>query len=317
MEIKLNAGDKINIPENCKATIEDNLIIIEEKQEEKKDGDCSYYNSEDRLPLKWIVWYFCHATEEEKQALFDDLKANGLKWNDETKTMEKIRQRVEKGREYLIVNRLGDVVKLVDEHSTFDDMNYHSGNYYLLSESEQAEEDAKAVKAIFEKRLKVIESEFPHFRKGYVLASKTSDLILIFNRFKDKEKQFFVSAYNNTHEEGSRIYESDMFRRATSEETRRLYKQMKEEGLYWNFITKCVESIDTRTAYNSLWYETDPLWHKISDGDLPNKSGMFLVSIKGGHHQVIRYCHKDKLWATVFEQEDLEYWRENPSLPGK
>ena len=69
--------------------------------------------------------------------------------------------------------------------------------------------------------------------------------------------------------------------------------------------------------YNSLWYETDPLWHKISDGDLPNKSGMFLVSIKGGHHQVIRYCHKDKLWATVFEQEDLEYWRENPSLPGK
>lgn len=108
-----------------------------------------------------------------------------------------------------------------------------------------------------------------------------------------------------------------MFRRATSEETRRLYKQMKEEGLYWNFITKCVETIDTKTAYNSLWYETDPLWHKISDGDLPNKSGMFLVSIKGGQHQVIRYCYKDKLWATVFEQEDLEYWRENPSLPGK
>lgn len=72
-----------------------------------------------------------------------------------------------------------------------------------------------------------------------------------------------------------------------------------------------------RITRNSLWYETDPLWHKISDGDLPNKSGMFLVSIKGGHHQVIRYCHKDKLWATVFEQEDLEYWRENPSLPGK
>lgn len=175
----------------------------------------------------------------------------------------------------------------------------------------------KGCKSRIENNTLIIESEFPHFRKGYVLASKTSDLILIFNRFKDKEKQFFVSAYNNTHEEGSRIYESDMFRRATSEETRRLYKQMKEEGLYWNFITKCVESIDTKTAYNSLWYETDPLWHKISDGDLPNKSGMFLVSIKGGHHQVIRYCHKDKLWATVFEQEDLEYWRENPSLPGK
>ena len=175
----------------------------------------------------------------------------------------------------------------------------------------------KGCKSRIENNTLIIESEFPHFRKGYVLASKTSDLILIFNRFKDKEKQFFVSAYNNTHEESSKIYESDMFRNATSEETRRLYKQMKEEGLYWNFITKCVESIDTRTTYNSLWYEIDSLWHKISDGDLPNKSGMFLVSIKGGHHQVIRYCHKDKLWATVFEQEDLEYWRENPSLPGK
>ena len=92
----------------------------------------------------------------------------------------------------------------------------------------------KGCKSRIENNTLIIESEFPHFRKGYVLASKTSDLILIFNRFKDKEKQFFVSAYNNTHEEGSRIYESDMFRRATSEETRRLYKQMKEEGLDWN-----------------------------------------------------------------------------------
>ena len=39
--------------------------------------------------------------------------------------------------------------------SLFDDRLYNSGNYYLLSEREQAEEDAKAVKAIFEKRLKI------------------------------------------------------------------------------------------------------------------------------------------------------------------
>lgn len=39
MEIKLNAGDRINIPENCKATIEDNQIIIEEQKEDFKDGD--------------------------------------------------------------------------------------------------------------------------------------------------------------------------------------------------------------------------------------------------------------------------------------
>ena len=155
MEIKLNAGDKINIPENCKAIIEDDLIIIEEKQEEKKDGDCSYYNSEDRLPLKWIVWYFCHATEEEKQALFDDLKANGLKWNDETKEMERIRERVKYGDSYLFIDKKCKVSEVYDNRAPIDNKNWEVGNYYLLSEIAQAEEDAKVIKAIFEKRLKV------------------------------------------------------------------------------------------------------------------------------------------------------------------
>ncbi|MBF1421769.1 hypothetical protein [Hoylesella nanceiensis] len=160
MEIKLSAGDKIQIPENCKATIEGDLIVIKrkkkEKKEEFKDDNVSFrsYNSHAGI-LKWIVYYFRHATEEEKQALSDDLKANGLKWNDETKEMEKIRKRVEKGREYLIVNRLGDVVKLVDEHSTFDDMNYNLGNYFLPKEIEEAELAAKFIRAIYEKRLKV------------------------------------------------------------------------------------------------------------------------------------------------------------------
>jgi hypothetical protein len=179
MEIKLNAGDKITIPTGCKATIEDNLIIIKKKQKKFKDGDilhsnmtgrvvifksyedescrvfCTYYNSANTSNNGWSADCFYHATEEEKQAFFDDLKAKGLRWNAETKQMERIRKRVEKGKEYLIVNRLGDVVKLVDEHSTFDDMNYNSGNYYLLEERAQAEEDAKAIKAIFEKRLKI------------------------------------------------------------------------------------------------------------------------------------------------------------------
>ena len=179
MEIKLNAGDKITIPTGCKATIEENLIIIEEKQEEFKDGDilhsnnthkvvifesyqdkqkdyfCSYYNNDNADNRSWGTSYFRHATEEEKQAFFDELKAKGLRWNAATKTMERIRERAKKGREYLIVNRLGDVVKLVDEHSTFDDMNYNLGNYFLPEEIEEAELAAKFIRAIYEKRLKV------------------------------------------------------------------------------------------------------------------------------------------------------------------
>lgn len=180
MEIKLNAGDKINIPTGCKATIKDNLIVIEEKQEEEfKEGDIlcakvtktivifksyqnnlkdcfySHYNSRNMSNRFWNPRSFRHATEEEKQAFFDELKAKGLQWNTATKTMEKIRLRVKIREPYLIVNRLGEIRSMPEEHTTFDDMNFDSGNYYLPNERKQAEEDAKAVKAIFEKRLKI------------------------------------------------------------------------------------------------------------------------------------------------------------------
>jgi hypothetical protein len=172
MEIKLNAGDKINIPTGCKATIEDNLIIIEE-QKEFKDGDIlhstqtdrilifknyslednekfsCYYNNLDLDNFNWAVSAFRRATEEEKQAFFDELKTKGLRWNAETKTMERIRERAKKGEFYLYIGRDGEVFEEREGGIAFDDKNYKSGNYYLLSEREQAEEDAKAIKAIF------------------------------------------------------------------------------------------------------------------------------------------------------------------------
>lgn len=183
MEIRLTAGDKIQVPANCKAIIENNQIIIEEQKEEQKeefkDGDilcsaktgaivifksyqnnlkdcfCSHYNNWNDSNRFWNPLSFRHTTEEEKRAFFDELWANGLRWNEETKQMERIRLRVKIREPYLIVNRLGEIRSMPEEHTTFDDMNFDSGNYYLPSEREQAEEDAKAVKAIFEKRLKI------------------------------------------------------------------------------------------------------------------------------------------------------------------
>lgn len=177
--IELNAGDRFTIPTNCKATIEDNQIIIEEKQEEFKDGDilhsnnthkvvifesyqdkqkdyfCSYYNNDNADNRSWGTSYFRHTTEEEKQAFFDELWAKGLRWNSKTKTMERIRKRAELDEDYLYIDRGGNVAQEMEGATVFDDKNYNSGNYYLLSEREQAEEDAKVIKAIFEKRLKV------------------------------------------------------------------------------------------------------------------------------------------------------------------
>lgn len=178
MEIKLNAGDKINIPENCKAIIEDDLIIIEEKQEEFKDGDIlhsrnhrrvvifsnysrddkhvfnSYFNNTNDPNSDWFTDLFRHATEEEKQAFFDELKTKGLRWNAETKELEKIRRRAEEGETYFCISSDCKVYDTTEAGVLTDDKYYNLGNYYLPSEREQAEEDAKAIKAIFEKRLK-------------------------------------------------------------------------------------------------------------------------------------------------------------------
>lgn len=179
MKIKLNAGDKIQVPANCKATIEDNLIIIEKKQDDFKDGDilhsntthrvvifqkyldrrnftfCSYYNNDNSNNSRLGASWFHAATEDEKQAFFDDLKAKGLRWNAETKQMERIRERVKYGDSYLFIDKKCKVSEVYDNRAPIDNKNWEVGNYYLLSEIEQAEEDAKAIKAIFEKRLKV------------------------------------------------------------------------------------------------------------------------------------------------------------------
>lgn len=177
MKIKLNAGDKIQVPENCIATIEDDLIIIEE-QEEFKDGDILHskltasvvifknygdnsmdsfrihYSNRNGGDLSWVTSSFRHATEEEKQAFFDELKAKGLRWNAETKEMERIRVRVKYGDLYLNVSTSCEVIEARECCDSVDNKRWEVGNYYLLSEREQAEEDAKAIKAIFEKRLK-------------------------------------------------------------------------------------------------------------------------------------------------------------------
>ena len=179
MEIKLNAGDKITIPTGCKATIKDNLIIIEEQKEEFKEGDilhsnitgrvvifksydnescntfCVYYNSANNPNTGWIADCYLHATEEEKQRFFDELKAKGLRWNAETKIMEKIRFKVEVGEDYLHIDKFGRLFRYSENGSPFDDENFKFGNYYSILERAQAEEDAKAIKAIFEKRLEV------------------------------------------------------------------------------------------------------------------------------------------------------------------
>ena len=133
------------------------IIIFKSYKTELKGAFCSYYNSDNRTNSGWLTHSFRHATEKEKQAFFDDLREKGLHWNAETKTMEKVRKRAKDGEKYLYINEAGIIHDYIEDYDIFDNKAYNIGNYYLISEREEAEEDAKAIRAIFEKRKKVIQ----------------------------------------------------------------------------------------------------------------------------------------------------------------
>ena len=179
MEVKFNAGDMCAIPDGCKATIKDGVVIFEkeEKMQDFKDGDIlvtitgksrdnafiykstvkdgfhSYYVGIDNNKQlfistspsnRWDNSNLDYATEEEKQLLFDKMKEQGLKWNTEEKRVEKIRWRAKKGEYYFIIDTDIQVINLYDEYHNIDDTYYDAFNYFRTKE--QAKEAAKRMK---------------------------------------------------------------------------------------------------------------------------------------------------------------------------
>ena len=141
MEIELQCGDSITIPEGCRAQINGNEVVIEKEKknetQEFKDGDvlvlvvngkrCNtfIYKSTDKRGFhyyyvgldvcnqisisespsnRWSNNDLSYSTEEEKQLLFDKMKEQGLKWNAEEKRVEKIRWRAKKDGYYYFID---------------------------------------------------------------------------------------------------------------------------------------------------------------------------------------------------------------------
>ena len=196
MEVKLKAGDSLNIPEGCKAIVKDNVVVFEKEKKEEaktqdfKDGDVltSLYDNkvvfifkEDESKQKYNKndYYVCHiyasysagyvievptkdslsfcghkedvrhATDEEKQLLFDKMKKQGLKWNAEEKRVEKIRWRAKEGEEYFMIEADVKVKAYRDDNDEDDNLLYNALNYFHTQD--QTEEAAKRVKEMLKK----------------------------------------------------------------------------------------------------------------------------------------------------------------------
>lgn len=171
MEVKFNAGDKIAIPEGCKAIIKDESVVFEK---EFKDGDVLVNNNVIFIYRKQetqkATYYVCtyaeeinygkstinryagyieearHATEEEKQLLFDKMKEQDLRWNDEEKKVEKIRWRARKGEEYRFMNTDLTIIYTTELGDDVDTNRYDALNYFHTKE--QAKEAAKRVEEV-------------------------------------------------------------------------------------------------------------------------------------------------------------------------
>lgn len=170
MKVELQCGDSITIPEGCKAIVKDGSVVFEreEKEEERgfKDGDVlrsicdhevlifkkntcseyfsSHYNYSGKDNNMWLIDAFRHATEEEKQLLFDKMKEQNLQWNAEEKRMETIRYRADVGKEYYFINSSLEVLKIDECWSVLCNEHNSVGNYFRTKE--QAEEAAKRMK---------------------------------------------------------------------------------------------------------------------------------------------------------------------------
>ena len=171
MKVELQCGDTITIPEGCKAIIKDGSVVFE-KDQEFKDGDIlcsengtmvifkekevdgsewfySYYSTNSSCIGCWFSSAFHHATEEEKQQLFAEMKEDGLRWNTEEKRVENIRWRAEKGNDYYFIDRFCYLGQDREDFHLMDDRVYNSFNYFRTEE--QAREAARRVKEVLRK----------------------------------------------------------------------------------------------------------------------------------------------------------------------
>lgn len=170
MEIAFKQGDRVAIPEGCKAVV-NNGVVVFERIVPFKTGDVLISKDKEVtlifdkmldsdsfidiyylgvLPYRcFVLENFRLATEEERQIFFDKMEEHGLRWNAEEKRVEKIRWRAKEGRKYYCMTERGYVVEDDEYGCLVDNKRWEFGNYFRTQE--QAEKAAEAVKETLRK----------------------------------------------------------------------------------------------------------------------------------------------------------------------
>lgn len=185
MELKLNSGDVITIPDDCKAVIKDKIITVEKEVQEFKDGDFCVYSRDKHCLRVYIhksgsnnnLYPFSYAytnikytileydgccgiiesmprlaTEEEKQFLLDVLHANGKDWDADNKQIVDYKWEPKIGEIYYCISYSLDVVGDYWSDNHWDNLAYNSGNCFKTEDEAQKYAD-KFAKILKERKL--------------------------------------------------------------------------------------------------------------------------------------------------------------------
>ena len=170
MELKLNSGDVITIPDDCRAVIKDKIITVEKEVQEFKDGDfvsfnefgwrclmiyksteessnANYYHAAmyNRHCKNSVVcydyWSFCNdsriATEKEKQLLLDALHADGKDWDADKREIVGYKWKPKTGDTYYYISYGFEAAGVHWSGDYGDNLVYNSGNCFKTEEEAQ------------------------------------------------------------------------------------------------------------------------------------------------------------------------------------
>ena len=183
MELKLNSGDVITIPDDCKAVVKDKIITIEKEVQEFNDGDfCTVKTSHG----SWIFIYKSKkdsdiayhyallvdgiglplydnccvspkdetsvSTKEEKQFLLDALHADGKDWDADNKRIVDYKWKPKIGETYYFIDCYIEVVDNPWSDDYWDNLDYNNGNCFKTKEEAQKYAD-KFIEILKERKL--------------------------------------------------------------------------------------------------------------------------------------------------------------------
>ena len=96
-------------------------------------------------------------------------------------------------------------------------------------------------------------------------------------------------------------------------------EEIRQAALAYSFDTDGGVTGDLNTGRDDFmkgaeWADEHPsvIWHKNIDGDLPKKSGCYLVMAKNGSFYVCKYDAGNKYWDNVGYPNDIIYWMKIP-----